>query len=267
MIVRSVGSPLHVGLIGLGAIGRGVLSLLERDGDGLQIVGALVRDPRKSRGSWSVPLYTALSDLLAAGAEVVVEAAGHTALQEHGPGVLRAGRDLVVVSVGALAVADVHSALLDAAREGGSRIRVASGAIGALDALASAAVGGLERVTHTTRKPARALLAADEAAHLTEPRELFHGPAREGVQLFPESVNVAAAVSLAGIGFDRTTLRVVADPTIDRNQHVVEMEGAFGSARFEIRNIPSDENPKTGRLVAMSVLHTLRQIRAPLVLG
>jgi aspartate dehydrogenase len=99
------------------------------------------------------------------------------------------------------------------------------------------------------------------------PRDLYHGPAREGVGRFPESSNVVAAVSLAGIGFDRTTMRVVADPSAERNHHVVEAEGAFGALRIDIRNIPSDENPRTGRLTAMSVVHALISRGADVVIG
>jgi aspartate dehydrogenase len=198
----------------------------------------------------------------------VVELAGHAALRCHGPQVLRAGIDLIVVSVGALADPDVEVAIVEAARAGSSRVIVASGAIGALDAIAAAAVcGGLTRVTQTTRKPARALLEPAEAAKLVEPRELFRGSAREGALRFPESINVAAAVSLAGIGLDRTEVRVIADPNVDRNSHEVVAQGDFGDLRFEIRNIPTDANPRTGRLVAMSIVHALRQRHAIVVVG
>jgi aspartate dehydrogenase len=182
--------------------------------------------------------------------------------------VLRAGIDLLVVSIGAMANKDVEEAILESAKQGGSRVYVASGAIGALDAIASAAVcGGLHRVTHTTRKPARALLEPAEAADLTEPRELFRGSAREGALRFPESINVAAAVSLAGIGLDRTEVCVIADPSVDRNSHEVVAEGDFGNLRFEIHNIPTEANPKTGRLVAMSIVQALRKRHAPMVVG
>jgi aspartate dehydrogenase len=173
----------------------------------------------------------------------------------------------MMVSVGALAEPLVEEAIAAAACAGRSRAIVVSGAIGGLDAIGAAGVGGLTRVTHTTRKPARALLGASEAAELREPRELFRGSAREGALRFPESINVAAAVSLAGIGLDRTEVCVIADPKVDRNLHEVVAQGEFGELRFEIRNIPSDDNPRTGRLVAMSVVHALRQRRATLVVG
>jgi aspartate dehydrogenase len=146
---------------------------------------------------------------------------------------------------------------MNAAQAGGGRVRIASGAIGALDALAAARLGGLSRVTHTTRKPPASLMTEHEAARLREPLVLFRGSAREGALRFPESINVAAAVSFAGLGLDRTEVVVLADPSVDRNRHVVEAEGDFGHLRFEIANVPSERNPRTGKLTAMSVLHEL----------
>jgi aspartate dehydrogenase len=260
--------PLRVGLIGLGAIGRSVVQLVgERAAGEITIVGALVRDPGRRRVAGGPPIVPSLATLLDEGPEVIVEAGGHAALAAHGPGVLRAGRDLLMVSVGALAMPETYEALLCAAREGGGRAIVASGAIGALDAISSAALGGLERVTHTTRKPPATLLPADEAAELTEAREVFRGNAREGALRFPESINVAAAVSLAGLGLDRTEVRVLADPAVTRNHHEVVAEGPFGILRFEIANIPSEANPKTGRLVALSIVQALLRRRAALVVG
>lgn len=257
----------RVGLIGLGAIGRAVVRITrERFPTEIDIVGALVRDPARPRPAGPTVVGD-LAALLELRPEVVVEVAGHEALRAHGPVVLRTGFDLIAVSVGALADPAVEEQLRAAARAGGARLRIASGAIGALDAIAAAAIGGLERVTHTTRKPARALLALDEAVALKAEREVFRGPAREGVRLFPESVNVAAAVSLAGLGLDRTELRVIADPTIERNRHEVVAEGAFGTLRFEIANVPSDDNPRTGRIVAMSVVHELLARRASVAIG
>jgi aspartate dehydrogenase len=255
--------PRRVGLIGLGAIGRAVVTLAAEYRAELEIVAACTR---RGAQHGAVPVVSTLDDLLAFRPDVVVEVAGHVALREHGPRVLRNGCDLVAVSVGVLADTAVEQSLREAAVEGGSQLRVASGAIGALDALAAAAVGGIERVTHTTRKPARTLLG-DEAEGLTTARELFHGPAREAAFRFPESVNVTASVSLAGIGFDRTLVRVIADPAVERNIQLVEAVGAFGTLRFEIQNIPSAENSKTGRIVAMSIISTLRQPRLPLSIG
>jgi aspartate dehydrogenase len=256
---------MRVGLIGLGTIARGMLDLLG-PADAVEVVGAVVAHPDKPRPANAMRVCRDVDDLLALRPDVVVELGGHTALACHGPGVLRAGIDVLMLSVGALADPSMEQTLLDAARRGGSHAIVLSGGIGALDAIAAASIGGLDRVTHTTRKPARALLPATEAAALQEPRELFAGTAREAVLRFPESINVAAAVSLAGIGLDRTQVRVIADPALVRNRHEVVAEGAFGTLRFEIENVPT-ENPRTGRLVAMSVVQALRRRQALIAIG
>lgn len=261
-------SRIRVGLIGLGAIGRRIVELAEDVPDRpIEIVGALVADQDRPRDGVTFPIVSGVPDLLALAPEVVVEAAGHEALRLHGPAVLQAGCDLLFLGVGAFADPEVERAITEAAIEGGSTARVASGAIGGLDAISAAAVGGITSVTHTTRKPARTLLPAEQADALTEPLEMFRGPAREGALLFPESINVAAAVSLAGIGLDETVVSVIADPAVDRNRHEVEVEGAFGWLKFEIRGIPSEDNPRTGRIVAMSVVRQLLQRNAPLQIG
>ena len=262
------GEPMRVGLIGLGAIGGAVVrSIADHATADLTVVGALVADRERPRDTLGLTLVADTTALLATNPTAVVEAGGHEALAQHGPAILRAGCDLVMVSVGALAKPEVYEAVTGAAREGGSRAIVASGAIGALDAISAASLGGLDRVTHTTRKPPRTLLPAAEADSLTEARELFRGSAREGALRFPESINVAAAVALAGLGLDRTEVCVLADPAVTRNRHEVVAEGAFGTLRFTIENIPSEANPKTGRLVALSIVQTLLRRRNPLSIG
>jgi len=259
-------APLRVGFIGLGTIGQGVVRLIaERSIDNVEIVAALVRDVSRER-SVDTPLVATLDALLALKPDVVVEIAGHDGLREHGPAVLRAGYNMIAVSVGVLAHEAVNESLLAAASAGGTRIKVASGAIGALDAIAAARLGGLERVTHTVRKPPSTILGAG-AAPLHEPKTIFAGFAREAALLYPESVNVTAAVSLAGLGLDRTNVEIIADPGVTRNQHEITAEGAFGRLRFEVQGIPTDQNPRTGRLVAMSILHTLLGERTPIYVG
>lgn len=260
--------PLRVGLIGLGAVGQGVLTLApSAPCASIRVVGALVQRPDRVRGGGEVELVTSVDALLALQPDIVLEAGGHDALREHGPTVLRSGRDLLMVSVGALADPALEADIRDSARRGGCRARIVSGAIGGLDALASAAVGGLDRVVVTSRKPAHTLVSAEDLAGFMEAREIFNGTAREAALRFPESVNVAAAVSLAGLGFDRTQVCVVADPTIDRNRHEFIAEGAFGSMRVEMSNVPTTLNPKTARLVSMSAIHALCQHRAELEVG
>jgi aspartate dehydrogenase len=177
---------------------------------------------------------------------------------------------LVTISAGALADEALLARLEAAARECGARIIVPSGAIAGLDGIESAAALGIDSVTHIVRKPPIALLPADEAAAVVasgEPRELYRGPARESVARFPANVNVVAAVSLAGIGLDRTQAVVIADPALRHNTHEVIAEGSFGRIRVQVENVPSPQNPKTGVLTAGSILRVLRRLDATLSVG
>lgn len=258
---------MRIGFLGYGTIAQRVAKLIqERAADSMQIVGAIVAHPGKSRPGPTPKLVGSVDELLREDPEVVVECGGHDALAEYGPAVLRGGSDLLMVSVGAFARPGLFEEIVGAAKEGHAQAKVASGAIGALDAISSGAIGGLTRVTHTTRKPPRSLYSPEEAANVTETREVFRGAARKAALKFPENVNVCAAVSLAGAGLDRTEMCIVADPSVERNQHEVVAEGEFGRLRFEIQNVPT-EKPATGKIVAMSVFKELVNRHAPFVIG
>ncbi|HYU17729.1 MAG TPA: aspartate dehydrogenase [Chloroflexota bacterium] len=267
-------SSLRLGLIGFGSIGRNLAeAILEGQAGRCELAAVLVRSPHKldadTRARLGCLVTSDAADFLATGMDLVVEAAGHDAVKAYGEDVLRQGKGLLLISVGALADAALQLRLERAAHDFGGRLLLATGAIAGLDAISSAAIGGLDAVTHSIRKPPRGLLPPDEAAEVErsgQPRELYSGPAREAVIRFPENVNVAAAVSLAGLGLDRTIVRVVADPSVVRNTHEVEARGAFGELRVLLQNIPSD-NPKTGRLTAMSMIKALRNLTAPVVVG
>jgi len=259
--------PLRVGFLGFGTIAKRVQQLLAEHAPGeVDIVGAIVADPSKPRPEGTPRIVASLDELLALHPELIVEVGGHDALHAYGAKVLCAGVDLLMVSVGAFGRPRLLEEIQAAAKEGHARARVASGAIGALDAISSAAIGGLTRVTHTTRKPPRSLFSPEEAAKVSEVVEVYRGPAREAALKFPENVNVCAAVSLAGVGLDRTEMRIVADPGVERNQHEVVAEGDFGYLKFEIQNIPT-EKPATGRLVAMSVCKEILARRATFAVG
>lgn len=196
-------------------------------------------------------------------ADVVVECASQQAVREIGPAALAAGCDLVVVSVGALLDANLLARLRGAGEKAGARILVPSGALGALDALRAAAVGGLDEVTLTTAKPPDSLGLGHEEIH--DPVTLFDGPASEAVQRFPKNVNVAAALALAAGREPR--VRIVADPSLRRNTHTVEARGAFGRLTFRVENEPFPDNPATSRLAADAVVALLRGLAEPLRLG
>jgi len=277
MTTRAAGHaplPLRVGLIGFGSIGSKLgQAIVDGEAGRCELAAVLVRRPEKlgadAPAKLGCPVTNDAADFLATAMDLVVEVAGHEALKAYAEDVLRQNKDLLLISVGAFADRQFQERVERAAHDYGRRVYLATGAIAGLDAIAAAAVGGLDSVTHSVRKPPRGLLPPDEAAAVErsgEPRELYRGPAREAAIRFPENVNVAAAISLAGLGLDETTVRVVADPTVVRNTHEIEARGAFGELRVLLQNVPS-ENPKTGRLTVMSMIKALRNLTAPVVIG
>lgn len=261
---------IRVGLIGFGAIGHAVWSAIREGRAGNAVCPAiLVRTAREERG---VPLSADPEAFFAGRLDVVLECAGHAAVAEHGERALRTGADLIVTAVGALVDDDLRKRLEDAARAVGRRLIVPSAGIGGLDMLGAAAVGGLERVRVTIRKdPASWTGTSAEALcdldALSEPMVLYEGPVREGARLYPSNVNISAAAALTGIGLDRTELRIVADPAIETHVVELEAEGSFGRFRFTEDVLPSEENRKTGRIVALALTKTLRQLSSPVVYG
>jgi aspartate dehydrogenase len=260
---------MRLGMIGCGAIGREVLAAWQAGalGPGIELAAVLVRRPRAE------PLLTAEPErFLAQKLDAVLECAGHAAVREHGARCLEAGADSVVTSIGALTDEALRAELYHAAEAAGRRLVIASAGIGALDILSAAAVGGLERVAMTVRKDPSAWsgTAAEQLcdlATLAQPLILYRGSVRDGAARYPQNVNISAAVALAGLGLDRTELTIVADPTIMTHIVTIEAEGAFGRFLFTEEVVPTTANPKTGRLVAMAVLKTIRQLAAPIVIG
>lgn len=248
-------------MIGNGAIGGEIARALAGGGiPGLELVAIMTRG-RPAALPAGIAWAGNLEALLALQPELVVEAAGVDALRMAGEAVLKAGADLLLMSAAALADARFDSALRVAAAAGRARILVPSGAIAGLDAVSAACRDGLERVVMTQRKPPAALLPAAEAATLTVPQVLSEGTARDAALKFPRNSNIAAALALAGPGFDRVLVRVVADPAVTRNTVELEAEGAFGCLRLTLENVPSAATPKTSALAALSALACLgRQV-------
>jgi aspartate dehydrogenase len=264
----------RIALIGFGASGSRVADLVRKGAAGeTEITGVLVRDPAKyaSAAANGIAFTDSLDVLLAPRPDAVVELAGHTALRTYGPTVLRRGFDLVTISAGVLSDDASWQGLMDAAREGGARLILPSGAIAGLDAIESASFAGLERVRHVVRKPPRSLIEdpvqADEVMRAGVPVTLYEGPAREATRLYPANVNVVAMVSLAGIGFDRTSVAVVADPGVEHNTHEVTAEGPFGRVEVRVQNVPSPDNPKTGLIVPGAVVRAIRRLGTPFNVG
>jgi aspartate dehydrogenase len=263
----------NVAVAGLGVIGRAVCRALDTGIPGLRLSGALARDRRRAEVFLASldgkPPFLPLDDLVAA-ADLVVEASTQAHLEELAPRVLGAGRDLVVLSCGGLLGRQDWIALAEA---NGCRIYVPSGAIAGLDGVKGARIGAVTSVTMETRKPPRGLAGApwieeqqiDLDAINTETL-IFEGPATQACRAFPANVNVLAALSLAGIGPEKTRIRIYAVPGLTRNTHRVAVEGEFGRLAIEIANVPS-ENPRTGKLSAFSAIALLRDLGAPLRVG
>ena len=208
---------------------------------------------------------------LGACAEIVVECAPAHLLREIAEPALGHGRLVMVLSCGALLD---NFDLVDLARRHGGRILVPTGALLGLDAVAAAAEGEISSVHMITRKPPGGLIGAPYLVEhgigiekLSEPKRVFTGNAREAARGFPANVNVAAALALAGIGPERTTIEIWADPSVNRNIHKIEVEAEAARFSMQIENVPSAENPKTGRLTPLSVVAALKKLTSPLAVG
>jgi aspartate dehydrogenase len=270
----SITRPLRVAVAGFGAIGQALARRLDTGIPGLTLAAVAARNVERVRaataGFHKPPPVESLARL-AEHADIVVECLPAAAFLEVAEPTLRAGRILVVASVGQLLA---QPQLRELALRHGGRIVVPTGALIGLDAVVAAAEGEIRSVKMVTRKPPKGLAGAPhlvanriDVERITTPTLVFSGSAREAVKGFPANVNVAAALSLAGIGPDRTTIEVWADPTLDRNKHTIEVEA--DSARFSmtIENVPSEENPRTGKITALSVIACLRKLVSPVSIG
>ncbi|WP_077002489.1 aspartate dehydrogenase [Variovorax sp. KK3] len=265
---------LRVALIGCGAIGSSVIELLKGDAS-LAVVAVVVPAEGVAAAQAQLqklaPGVQAVANVPASGVDLVVETAGHAAIEEHVLAALRRGTPCVVASVGALSAQGLAESLEVAAITGKTQVQLIAGAIGAIDALAAARIGGLDNVRYTGRKPPRAWKGtpAEQGRDLDALRGecvIFEGSAREAATLYPKNANVAATVSIAGLGLDRTQVRLIADPSIDENVHTVEAEGAFGSFELSMRNKPLAANPKTSALTVYSAVRALRNRAAALAI-
>ena len=257
---------LHVAIIGSGAIGAGVMELLKNDAAlsfDTVIVPERSAEAARALIHAIVPNASIVSRLpLDSRPDLLVECAGHEAIEEHVLPALERGISCMVVSIGALSTPGLPERLEQAARDGGTQVHLLSGAIGGIDALAAARVGGLDSVIYTGRKPPRAWkdTPADgpfDLDRLASEVVIFEGSAREAAALYPKNANVAATLSLAGLGLDRTQVRLLADPAVAENVHHFEARGAFGSLELTMRGKPLAANPKTSALTVYSIVRAL----------
>ncbi|MCZ6636964.1 MAG: aspartate dehydrogenase [Alphaproteobacteria bacterium] len=265
---------MNIAIVGLGSIGTTLVRKLGLgEIPGANLVAVSVRNEDKGRAvlakaGVNVPIVE-ISEL-AEVADLIIECAPAAILPEIATPVLKAGKKIMVVSCGALLA---HPELIDLAHEHGGQIIIPTGALIGLDAVSAAAEGEIKSVRMITRKPVRGLLGAPylvengiEIEGITEPMRVFEGTARDAAKGFPANLNVAVALSLAGIGPDATRLEIWADPSVTRNTHKIVVDSDSASFEMSIENIPS-ENPKTGRITALSVIAAIRKLTAPLRVG
>ncbi|MFZ3384475.1 MAG: aspartate dehydrogenase [Candidatus Methanoperedens sp.] len=268
---------LKIGVIGCGAIGARICKAIDNGIISAQLIGFYDRSSENCevllRALKNKPAISSPEELISK-ADIVVECASQAAVREHGLSVLEMGKDLMVMSAGALMDQDLLNKFIQTARKNGCRIYVPSGAIAGIDGLKSASMASIDKVILSTTKNPKGLSGAPfivenniDPGSFREKTLIFEGNAKEAVRAFPANVNVAASLSLSGIGAERTQVKVFVDPRALRNIHEITVIGDFGTFTSRIENVPSPDNPKTSLLAALSAIATLRKITEPLHIG
>ena len=271
---------MRIALIGGGTIARLILEHVRGGTLGsFEVVALMGRAGgaprgRELAGEFAVKYVQSRDALVSAKPQTVIEAASHEAVKEHLVPLLEAGIGVVVLSAGALIYDPLRHAAEQAAARSGALMFVPSGGIGGLDALKTACLAGVDEASIQVAKPPAAWKGIAYVEHkgfqldgLKGPLTLFEGTAREGVPHFPQNVNIAAILSLGGIGADRTRLKVVADPALELNTHTIRVSGRSGRFTLVLENVPAPENPKTSWLACYSALAALQALRSPVRYG
>ncbi len=258
---------LQVTLIGWGAIARSIFERMANYPQ-VRISHIVVRDSKVADTQAQLGQTAVACSAVPADAQLVLECAGHTALTEHVLPALRRGVTCGVLSVGALSEVGLPESLQAAAAQGGAQVHLLAGAIGGIDAIAAARTAGLTQVTYTGRKPPLGWRGspAEQVVNLetlTEPAVILESSAREAARLYPKNANVAATISLAGLGLDATRVRLIADPGVSENIHEIHVQGTFGEMQLTMRGKPLPDNPKTSALTVLSAVRFLQNQTAP----
>jgi len=262
--------PMKIALVGNGAIARLVTAFCASRPAQFTVVGAMgLASDQVCVGQHQ--LVYSVADLIALKPDMVVECAGHSAVQACAAPVLAAGIDFVIVSTGSLADAALWDSVQAAAAKSTAKVKLVAGALPGIDALSAGKLAGLTRVTLRSAKPPKAWKGtpAEQSTDLdavTAPTVIFSGTARQAALTFPKNANVAATAALAGLGFEATTVELVADPGVTQNVHRLEAEGAFGSMTLEIKANPSPDNPKTSHMAALSIMRLLENEATAIVI-
>lgn len=274
-MARITTEPLRLAIAGLGAIGMTVARCVDEGRiEGMTLAAVSAQNTQRAGervADFAHPPEVLPLDTLSDAADVIVECVPAAHFMEVAKPAIERGRIFMPLSVGMLLN---HMELIDLAREKGSRIIVPTGALIGLDAVRAAASGGIRSVKLTTRKPPAGLKDAPYLREngislegLKEAKLLFSGTAREAAKGFPANLNVAAALALAGAGADHTKVDIWADPNVTRNIQSVAVTSDSADFTMSIENIPSDENSRTGKITAHSVIAALQRLTQPLVVG
>ncbi|MHA6260775.1 aspartate dehydrogenase [Sporosarcina sp. CAU 1771] len=250
---------MNIGIIGTGNIATSLLENISKDkGIDGKVVAVFGRNKEKGellKAAYAIEFYTDFNAFMESEMDVVVEAATIEVVGLYLKCVVERKKDVVISSIGAFKEDAYLSEMKSLAQSNGVQIYLPSGAIGGLDLIQSAnALNGLKRVQITTKKSPISL----GLENVSEEKLLFDGSAREAIEKFPKNVNVALLLSIAGLGTEKTKVKVIADPVIEKNTHVIEAEGDFGKMHLQIENNPMSTNPKTSYLAALSILSTLK---------
>ena len=258
---------MNVAILGCGNIGRTIAEAIDKEAD-LALVALFDIDLERAhalgrRLKIRPRVFERVDSLLEQrDIDIVVEAASQEAVRHYGVRILDSGKELMVMSVGAFIDDVLFERMKGIAEKKGLRIYIPSGAVLGVDGLKSASMAEIGSVTLITRKNPKRL-----GVDVDRETVLYDGPAREGVREYPKNVNVAATLSLAGVGLDKTNLRIIADPAVDKNIHELRVKGAFGEFNVRVENLPSPENPKTSYLAALSAIATLKKISEAVQIG
>jgi len=254
---------MNLGIIGCGAIGTDVALAAD---EMKEIEKIYLQDIEKEKAIYLKknlkkaeikPVKEFLENI-----DVVFEAASQQAVDEYAIDILQAGKDLVIMSVGSLFDDEYRKELEETARIKHCKIYLPSGAVCGIDGILSASIDAVDEVTLVTTKPPKSL-GKNYGKRIT----VFEGSAREAVEEFPRNINVAASLSLAGVGFDRTKVQIVADPVAIRINHKILAHGKFGRLRAEVENMPNPNNPKSSYMASLSAIATLKRIINPIQIG
>ena len=259
--VRTARATQPVTLIGFGAIGRSIFQRMAGH-TGVRITHIVVQASGVDEARAVVGDAATVATTVPDEATLVLECAGHAALIEHVVPALQRGVECAVLSIGALSGPGMAEQLAAAAEQGGTQLHLLAGAIGGVDAIAAARLAGLTEVRYTGRKPPSGWRGSPaekvcDLSAITEPTVILEATAREAAQLYPKNANVAATISLAGLGLDATQVRLIADPGVSENIHQISVRGEFGEMELTMRGKPLADNPKTSALTVLSGLRFL----------